>query len=108
GGRAPGGPRPPPPVRGRRGPPPRPRRAGFVSRAAPARAARRFEDIAPGTAGYFGWPAAARARTAERAMRLRATLIARAVLADLGPAPRARTRTSPARRSRPRRRTGRA
>jgi creatinine amidohydrolase/Fe(II)-dependent formamide hydrolase-like protein len=52
-------------------------------RAALARGARRFEDIAPGGAGYFGWPAAARARTAERAMRLRAELIARALLTEL-------------------------
>ena len=51
--------------------------------AALARGARRFEDIAPGGAGYFGWPAAARARTAERAMRLRAELIARALLVEL-------------------------
>ena len=57
-------------------------------RAALARGARRFEDIAPGTAGYFGWPAAARPRTADRAMGLRAALIAKAVLAELGPAPR--------------------
>jgi len=51
--------------------------------AALAGGARRFEQIAPGGAGYFGWPAAARARTAERAMQLRATLIARDVVAKL-------------------------
>ncbi len=79
-------------------------------RAALARGARRFEEIAPGD-GYFGWPAAARATTAERAMRLRAELIARALLAELGQrvtsrrssasrrrSPRARAQ-SPARRS---------
>src|SRR4030095_6542074 len=53
-------------------------------RGALARGARRFEDIAPGGAGYFGWPAAARAKTAERVMRLRGDLIARALLAELG------------------------
>ena len=53
-------------------------------RGALARGARRFEDIAPGGAGYFGWPAAARAKTAERVMRLRGELIARALLAELG------------------------
>ena len=56
-------------------------------RAALARGARRFEEIAPGGAGYFGWPAAARARTAERVMRLRGELIARALLEELGRAP---------------------
>ena len=56
-----------------------------------ARGARRFEDIAPGGAGYFGWPAAARARTGERVMRLRGQLIARALLAALD-APRGRRR----------------
>ena len=53
-------------------------------RGALARGARRFEDIAPDGAGYFGWPAAARAKTAERVMRLRGELIARALLAELG------------------------
>lgn len=61
-------------------------------RGALARGARRFEDIAPGGAGYFGWPAAARAATGERVMRLRGALIARAVLAALGP-PRVSTHT---------------
>ena len=51
--------------------------------AALARGARRFEDIAPGGKGYFGWPAAARADTAERALRLRARLIATELIADL-------------------------
>ena len=31
--------------------------------------ARTFEEIAPGGLGYFGWPAAARAVTAKRALR---------------------------------------
>jgi len=66
-------------------------------RGALARGARRFEDIAPGGAGYFGWPAAARARTAERVMRLRGELIARALLAELG-RPRAPRRSTSTRR----------
>ena len=64
-------------------------------RAALARGARRFEEIAPGGAGYFGWPAAARARTAERVMRLRGELIARALLEKLGPAPTPRRAAKP-------------
>ena len=44
------------------------------------RGVRRFEDIAPGGAGYFGWPAAARAVTAERALRLRGRLMAREII----------------------------
>jgi hypothetical protein len=63
-----------------------------------ARGARRFEDIAPGGAGYFGWPAAARARTAERAVRLRGELIARALLAELA-RPRAPERSPSTRRA---------
>jgi len=68
-------------------------------RGALRRGARRFEDIAPGGRGYFGWPAAARASTAERAMRLRGRLLAREIVrafADRGPAagrsPRGRAR----------------
>ena len=34
--------------------------------------------------GYFGWPAAARAVTGRRALALRARLLARALLAELG------------------------
>jgi len=68
-------------------------------RGALARGARRFEDIAPGGAGYFGWPAAARARTAERVMRLRGALIARALLAELG-RPRPPWRSTSIRRAR--------
>lgn len=52
-------------------------------RAALARGARRFEQIVPGGAGYFGWPGAARASTAERVMKLRGELIARALIAEL-------------------------
>jgi creatinine amidohydrolase len=59
-------------------------------RRALARGARRFEEIAPGGAGYFGWPAAAKAATARRALALRGRLMAREVLRALGPAPRAR------------------
>jgi creatinine amidohydrolase len=64
-------------------------------RGALARGARRFEEIAPGGAGYFGWPAAARARTAERVMRLRGELIARALLGKLGRAPAPRRAAGP-------------
>jgi creatinine amidohydrolase/Fe(II)-dependent formamide hydrolase-like protein len=52
-------------------------------RGALGRGARRFEDIAPGGPGYFGWPAAARAATATRAMKLRARLISRELIAAL-------------------------
>jgi len=47
--------------------------------------ARRFEEIDRRSRpqGYFGWPAAARARTAERAMALRARLIARELVLSL-------------------------
>ena len=48
------------------------------------RGARTFRQLAPGTRGYFGWPAAARAETADRAMRLRGRLIAAAVLEAFG------------------------
>ena len=68
-------------------------------RRALARGARRFEEIAPGGAGYFGWPAAAKAATAKRALALRGRLIAREILRALGPAPRARRRQSGLRRS---------
>ena len=66
-------------------------------RGALARGARRFEDIAPGGAGYFGWPAAARAKTGDRVMRLRGELIARALLAELQ-RPRAARRSTSTRR----------
>ena len=47
--------------------------------------ARRFEEIDRRSRpqGYFGWPAAARAGTAERAMTLRGRLIARELIASL-------------------------
>lgn len=51
--------------------------------AALARGAERFEEIAPGGAGYFGWPAAARATTARAAMDVRAALIAERILGAL-------------------------
>jgi creatinine amidohydrolase len=63
-------------------------------RRALARGARRFEEIAPGGAGYFGWPAAAKAATARRALALRGRLMAREILRALGPAPRGRRRPS--------------
>ena len=49
------------------------------------RGARRFEDIDPRTraAGYFGWPAAARAETGRKVMALRGRLIARALVEAL-------------------------
>jgi creatinine amidohydrolase len=59
-------------------------------RSALARGARRFEQIAPGGLGYFGWPAAARAVTAKRAMRLRGRLIAREIVGALARAERPR------------------
>ncbi len=55
-------------------------------RAALRRGARRFEEIAPGGLGYFGWPAAARAATARRALALRGRLMAREIIRVLGPA----------------------
>jgi hypothetical protein len=45
-------------------------------RGALARGARNFRRLGPGGAGYFGWPAAARARTGRAAMALRGKLIA--------------------------------
>jgi creatinine amidohydrolase len=48
-------------------------------RAALARGVRRFEQMDPGGRGYFGWPAAARAGTARRAMALRVRLIAKRI-----------------------------
>jgi len=54
------------------------------------RGARTFRAIDPGTRGYFGWPAAARAETAVRALRLRAKLIGTWVVAGVGPLPPSR------------------
>jgi creatinine amidohydrolase len=51
--------------------------------AALQRGARRFEEIAPGGSGYFGWPAAARAATANRALKLRGRLMAREIIRAL-------------------------
>jgi len=53
-----------------------------------ARGARNFRDLGPGGAGYFGWPATARARTGRAVMALRGRLIARALLGALGRPPR--------------------
>jgi creatinine amidohydrolase/Fe(II)-dependent formamide hydrolase-like protein len=68
-------------------------------REALGKGARRFEQIAPDGLGYFGWPAAARAVTARRALKLRGRLMAREILRALGdeagvrtPRPRARRR----------------
>jgi hypothetical protein len=57
-------------------------------RAALRKGARRFEQIAPGGLGYFGWPAAARAATAKRALALRGRLMAKEIIRALGPADR--------------------
>jgi creatinine amidohydrolase/Fe(II)-dependent formamide hydrolase-like protein len=56
-------------------------------RTALRKGARRFEEIAPGGLGYFGWPAAARAVTARRALALRGRLMAKDIIETLGPAP---------------------
>ena len=61
-------------------------------RAALRKGAKRFEEIAPGGLGYFGWPAAARAMTAERALALRGRLMAREIIRALAPPPPARRR----------------
>ena len=55
--------------------------------AALRKGARTFEAIAPGGLGYFGWPAAARAVTAKRALRLRGELMAREILRAFGKPP---------------------
>jgi creatinine amidohydrolase len=64
---------------------------------------RSFEEMAPGGSGYFGSPAAARADTGRKAMRLRARLMAAELipaLRDLAVgARRARRTVRPARRS---------
>src|SRR5205814_272552 len=43
-----------------------------------------FGEMDASGRGYFGWPAAARAVTGRRALALRARLLARALLAELG------------------------
>ena len=50
--------------------------AWFDFRGALARGARNFRRLGPGGDGYFGWPAAARARTGRAALALRSKLIA--------------------------------
>ena len=70
-------------------------------RAALRKGARRFEEIAPGGLGYFGWPAAARAVTAKRALAPRGRLMAREIIRALGPAAR-----TPSARGRSRLRSG--
>ena len=55
--------------------------------AALRKGARTFEEIAPGGLGYFGWPAAARAVTAKRALRERGGLMAREILRAFGKPP---------------------
>ena len=57
-------------------------------RAALRKGARRFEQLAPGSLGYFGWPAAARAVTAKRALALRGRLMAKELIRALGPGDR--------------------
>jgi creatinine amidohydrolase/Fe(II)-dependent formamide hydrolase-like protein len=58
--------------------------AWFDFRRELARGARNFRQLGPGGAGYFGWPAAARARTGHAVMALRGRLIARRLLETLG------------------------
>ena len=55
--------------------------------AALRKGAQTFEAIAPGGLGYFGWPAAARAITARRVLRLRGRLMAREILRAFGKPP---------------------
>ena len=62
--------------------------AWFDFRGALARGARNFRDLGPGGAGYFGWPAAARARTGRAVMALRGRLIAEELSKALGRPPR--------------------
>ncbi len=67
-------------------------------RAALRRGAKRFEEIAPGGLGYFGWPAAGRAVTAERALRLRGRLMAREIIRAFADRKPPRSPRGPARR----------
>jgi creatinine amidohydrolase/Fe(II)-dependent formamide hydrolase-like protein len=53
-------------------------------------AGKTFAGMDPTGRGYFGWPAAARAATGREGLALRARLIARVVLAELGPPLRGR------------------
>jgi creatinine amidohydrolase len=58
--------------------------AWFDFHGALARGERNFRRLGPGGAGYFGSPAAARARTGREAMALRGRLIAAGLLRALG------------------------
>jgi hypothetical protein len=62
--------------------------AWFDFRRELAHGARNFRLLGPGGDGYFGWPAAARARTGRTVMALRGRLIARRLLETLGKPPR--------------------
>jgi hypothetical protein len=62
--------------------------AWFDFRGALARGERNFRRRGPGGAGYFGWPAAARAKTGCEAMALRGRLIAERLVRALGNRPR--------------------
>jgi len=62
--------------------------AWFDFRGALARGERNFRRLGPGGAGYFGWPAAGRAKTGREAMTLRGWLIAERLVGALGNRPR--------------------
>jgi creatinine amidohydrolase len=62
--------------------------AWFDFRGALARGERNFRLLGPGGAGYFGWPATARARTGREAMALRGRLIAERLVRAFGNRPR--------------------
>jgi hypothetical protein len=47
-------------------------------------AGKTFREMDGSGRGYFGWPAAARASTGRRGLMLRARLIARQLLSELG------------------------
>jgi creatinine amidohydrolase len=57
--------------------------AWFDFRGALARGERNFRGLGPGGAGYFGWPAAARARTGHEVIALRGRLIAERLIRAL-------------------------
>jgi creatinine amidohydrolase len=58
----------------------------WIDVAAALAARKRFAEMDTSGRGYFGWPAAARAATGRRALALRARLIARVLLDELGDA----------------------
>jgi len=60
----------------------------FDFRGALVRGERNFRRLGPGGAGYFGWPAAGRAKTGREAMTLRGWLIAERLVRALGNRPR--------------------